>query len=109
MTPAGKKNRRITIQRKTVTTNANGYKTDTWATYKSVMAWIQNMTGREFYNAQKLFSEMNTLFITGYVSGVTTADRILYGTIPYEILSVLDIGEAHNELHIACKKVVVGG
>lgn len=109
MTPAGKKNRRIIIQRKTVTTDADGYKVESWATHKSPMAWVQNMTGREFYNAQKLFNEMNTLFITGYISGVTSADRILYGTTPYEILSVLDIGEAHTELHIACKRVNEGG
>ena len=109
MTPAGKKSRRIIIQRKTVTTDADGYKVESWATHKSVMAWVQNMTGREFYNAQKLFSEMNTLFIIGYISDITSADRVLYNSIPYEILSALDIGEAHVELHIACKKVVAGG
>jgi len=109
MTPAGKKNRRIIIQRKTVTADADGYKIEAWATHKSVMAWVQNMTGREFYNAQKLFSEMNTLFIIGYISDITSADRVLYNSIPYEILSALDIGESHVELHIACKKVIAGG
>lgn len=109
MTPAGNKNRRITIQRKTTATDTDGYKTETWATYKSCMAWIQNMTGREFYSAQKLNAETQTLFITGYVSGVTTADRVLYNSVAYDILSVIDIGEAHRELHIAAKRVTDGG
>ena len=34
MTPAGKKNRRIIIQRKTVTADADGYKIESWATHK---------------------------------------------------------------------------
>jgi len=109
MTPAGKKNRKIAIQRKTVTADADGYKTETWATVYSPYAWVQNMAGREFYNAQKLFSEMQTLFIIGYISEITSADRVLYNSVPYEILSALDIGEAHVELHIVCKKVVAGG
>lgn len=109
MTPAGKRNRRIIIQRKTVTADADGYKIETWATHKSPMAWVQNMTGREFFSVQKLFSEMQTLFIISYISGITSADRVSYGGVYYDILSALDIGESHTELHIACKKVTAGG
>lgn len=109
MTPAGKRNRRVTIQRKTVASDADGYDTETWATYKSAMAWIQTMTGREFYSAQKLNAETQALFIVNYVSGITTKDRVLYGTRVFEILSVNNPNEGNAELQIACKEVVDGG
>jgi len=109
MVPAGKKNRKIAIQTKTLTADSDGYKAETWATTYTVYAWVQNMTGREFFSAQKLNAEMQTLFIIGYISGITTANKVLYDSASYDILSVVDVGEAHRELHIAAKKVTYGG
>lgn len=109
MTPAGKKNRRIEIQRKTVTTDADGYKTESWATYLSAMAAVRTTGSREVYYAQKSNAETEAVFIIGYKSGVTTVMRIVYGTRTFEIIGTNNIDEANIELHVSAKEVVAGG
>lgn len=109
MTPAGSKNKRITIQSKTVT-YVNGYKVETWANVFSPMAAIRSTGSREVYNAQKSNAETTTLFIVGYKSGITSAMRVLYGMRTFEIIGIPNnINEANVELHISAKEVVSGG
>lgn len=109
MTPAGSKNKRITIQSKTVT-YVDGYKVEAWATVFSPMAAVRTVGSREVYNAQKSNAETTTLFIIGYKSGITSAMRILYGTRTFEIIGIPNnINEANVELHVSAKEVVPGG
>lgn len=109
MIAAGKLNRRIEIQKKTVTTDADGYKTETWDKLYAPMAWIQTVTGREFHAGRRLLADANMYFILWYRPDITTQNRIVYKSQIYEILSVEDVGEAHRELHIVAKVVMPGG
>lgn len=110
MTPAGAKNKRITIQSKTVTPDSDGYKVESWVNVFSPMAAIRSIGSREVYNAQKSNAETTTLFIVGYKSGITSAMRVLYGARTFEIIGIPNnINEANVELHISAKEVVPGG
>ena len=109
MISAGKLNRRIDIQEKTITTDADGYKVESWETLHTPMANIQTVTGREFHAGRRLLADANMYFIIWYKAGVTTQNRIKYNGKIHEILSVEDVGEAHREMHIVAKELMPGG
>lgn len=109
MIAAGKLNRRIEIQKKTLTPDADGYKVESWEKLYTPMAYIQTVTGREFHAGRRLLADANMYFIIWYKSGVTTQNRIKYNGKIHEILSVEDVGEAHREMHIVAKEVESGG
>ena len=106
---AGKLNRRISIQSKVITADADGYPTETWTTVNSPMANIITTGGKEFYAAQKLNAETSCLFCIRYQTGVTVKNRVLYGTRTFDILSVNNVNEANVELQISAKELVDGG
>jgi SPP1 family predicted phage head-tail adaptor len=109
MIAAGKLNRRIEIQKKTLTTDADGYKVESWEKLYTPMAYIQTVTGREFHAGRRLLADANMYFIIWYKSGITTQNRIKYNGKIHEILSVEDVSEAHREMHIVAKELMPGG
>lgn len=109
MIAAGKLNRRIEIQEKTLTADADGYKAESWEKLYTPMAYIQTVTGREFHAGRRLLADANMYFIIWYKSGITTQNRIKYNGKIHEILSVEDVSEAHREMHIVAKELMPGG
>ena len=82
----GRMDRRITIQRKTVTRDANGSEVPTWADWKTVWASKADSGSREFRSAGALFAETTTLFGIRYLAGLTGQDRIVYRGVNYDIV-----------------------
>lgn len=97
--------KRITIQADTGSQDAYGQPYGTWTTIATVWGKIITSGGREFYAAQRLNAETTAVVEIRYRTNVTTANRILYNTRKYDILSVVDVEERHIWLQIACKEV----
>ncbi|MEH6477723.1 MAG: phage head closure protein [Sneathiella sp.] len=89
---AGKLDRRITVQELTSTPDSFGGAVETWETLAPIWAGVQEGSGREYFAAARVNSEVSAVFETRYRSDLTSANRISYNGKFYNILSVSEIG-----------------
>lgn len=129
---AGKLNRRITIQKKTLTQDATGADIPIFTDYKTVWASIVPLIGKEFNGARQINSEIthlikirydSELFIerypvgddvfieenSGRIEGVFPKWRIKYGSRYFDVLFALDSEERHFFVTLQCREVVNSG
>ena len=66
----------------------------------SVAAFVAPTTGREYEESQKIRAETTYKISTRYFRGINSTHRILYNSREFEIVSVLDLNERHEELQI---------
>lgn len=105
---AGKRDRRITFQALTDGQDALGGLTETWvnlATNPTVWAGMRQLTGREFFAAQQVNAEIDTIFEILYRSDLTPKMRIVYDSKNYDIREVKEIGR-RKSLEILARAIV---
>lgn len=66
----------------------------------SVAAFVSPMSGREYEESQKLREETTYKISTRFFPSINATHRILYNNREFEIVSVLDLNERHEELQI---------
>ena len=66
----------------------------------SVAAFVAPTTGREYEESQKIRAETTYKISTRFFRGINSTHRILYNNREFEIVSVLDLNERHEELQI---------
>ena len=66
----------------------------------SVAAFVSPMSGREYEESQKLRAETTYKISTRYFPNISPIHRILYNNREFEIVSVLDLNERHEELQL---------
>jgi len=66
----------------------------------SVAGFVSPMSGREYEESQKLRAETTYKISTRFFRNITPDMRILYDGREFEIVSVLDLNERHEELQI---------
>lgn len=89
--------RRIAIQRATLTTNAYGERAESWATIATVWAEVQYKegSGSESIQSNQIQSKQPVHFVIRYstdVSGIKPSDRVSYNSQTYQIEGVQEIG-----------------
>ena len=84
--------RRIAIQQYSVTRSGSGHETKTWTTLATVWAEVRQKSGREYFGANQVVDEVDTLFIIRYRSDVTPKMRIVYNGRNYNIRECREIG-----------------
>lgn len=105
---AGRLRHRVAIQRRTGAESGFGEPTDTWTDLATVSAGVEPISGREYFAAQQVQSEVTHRVTIRYLAGVTPKDRIVWtdpatGVARYfDIRSVLDKDERHRELALMC-------
>jgi SPP1 family predicted phage head-tail adaptor len=102
---AGRLNQRITFQRRTETLDAYREDTGTWADLVTIYAGVEPVSGKEFFSALQVQSDISTRIVCRYssdVSGVTTKDRVSHGSNYYDIVSILNVGSRNKELQFMC-------
>ena len=95
---AGALRHRITIQRKLLGVDGFGGPSPTWETIASVPASIEPLQGREFISAQAVQSEVTGKIRIRYRPDVVAANRLLFGSKVYNVLSVINTEERNREL-----------
>jgi len=103
---AGKRNRRIIIQKKTVTYDSYNQPIETWADTYTIWAEVMTTGGGEFYAAQKVNSQTQVVFNARYTKSIGVLDRIKYDGKIFEILSADDKDGGRVETQISAKEVV---
>jgi len=100
---AGQRNKIITIQSKTMSTEDYGGQAPAWADFVKAWAAIWPLKGRELFAAQAAQSETTVRFNIRWIAGITESMRIVYNGKNYDITALIDIGERHVEYDIMAK------
>jgi len=93
----GKLDRRITIQRATLTVNDYGERAETWTTLATVWAEVNFRpgSGSETIESDQVFAVQRVRFVIRYsstVSDLKPSDRVSYNGQLYQIEAVQEIG-----------------
>ena len=103
---AGKLNRLITIQAKTISHDSFGQAIEVWADDFTTWAGIITSGGGEFYAAQKLNASTTAVFKLRFTERIKVTNRIQYGNRTFEILSMNEVDAMRTDLFLSCKEVV---
>lgn len=87
---AGTLDRRITIQRATVTQDAAGQETEAWQTFATVWARRRDMRGRERWTGEQRYAARAAIYDLRFVPGVHEEMRIVDNGITYRIIGLAD-------------------
>jgi SPP1 family predicted phage head-tail adaptor len=109
MMGAGKRDKRVSIQEKTVTIDNIGNQTETWVTIATVWAAIAPLNGREYWAARQINAEATTRVTIAYRRRVTPEHRLLFGSRVLEIIEIVNPSEGNVELVLLCKEAILGG
>ena len=101
-----KLNKKITIQQIGTAKDSFGQMVETWVDVQTVYASIEPLTGKEFFAAKQIHSELTTTIKIRYLAGVDTSKRVKYGDRIFDILAIIDPNERHVELYLMCKEVI---
>lgn len=102
---AGKLRHKITIQKRSATTDEYGGESDVWTDFLTVRASVEPLQGREFYASQQMQAETTIRFRIRYAAGITPQMRVSYGGRFFNISSIINPDEANHELHIMAVEV----
>jgi SPP1 family predicted phage head-tail adaptor len=97
---AGGLDRRVTLQRFTVTTDDYGEEIQTWNDLATVFAEVRQQSGREFIAAAQVQADRLVVFFIRWFAGLTVLDRVSYAGTLHDIVEVREIGRRDGvELH----------
>ncbi len=94
MLSAGKLDRRISIETRSVTRSASGEEVEAWATLATVWARVQPIGGREAYSAAagQIAPTETSRFTVRWLASVTLQDRISYNGKTWNIRNLAELG-----------------
>jgi SPP1 family predicted phage head-tail adaptor len=99
----------ITFQKKSDGQNSYGEvsKNDSdWTNVVTVRAGIYPISGKEFYAAETVNSEVSHKVNLRYIPGITPDMRIKFGARTFKIFSVINFQEKNIELQLLCKELI---
>ncbi len=105
---AGKRNRRVTFERATVTTDDYGAEVPTWADYAEAWAEVLFGTGQERREAAQEAGGQAATFIVPWspsLAAVALTDRIQALSATWDITSIAPVG-LNKELHFTAVRSV---
>ncbi len=100
-----KMRKRVSVQTATEATNAYGERTLTWATTSTRWAAIEPLRGSEPESAEGLKGETTYRIRMRWFSGLTAANRLLYGARVFEIESLINTMERDIEWDIVAREI----
>ena len=95
---AGELDRRITIQRATLTRNEFNELIETWTDFVTISAKRREASASESYRAQEIGAEITARFTIRWssdVKDVNPRDRVSFDDRLYNITAVRDVGRNH--------------
>lgn len=100
----GKLRHRITLLQQVNEVNDYGASTQTWKRVATVWADVRPLSGREYFSAQQVQSEVTTQIWLRHIEGIKPTMKVKFGKREFEILSVLNIQERDVSLQLMCKE-----
>lgn len=103
--PAGRKDRRIQIQEETLVSDGGGGFVQSWSTIRTVWTELVQQSGREFVQSDRTATERRAVFRLHWLTGITTAMRVVYGGEDFNIREVRELGR-RDGLELHCEAIV---
>lgn len=103
---AGDLRHRVTIQQLVTTYNEYNEPVATWSDIATVWAFVEPLSGREYFAAEQIQARVNTRIVIRYRAGIVPAMRVMWGAKVYNIRAVIDTEGRHEELQLMCEEVV---
>lgn len=103
---AGKYRHVIAIEKLDKNKNKYGEPTNKWIEFLQVRAAIYPISGREFFSAEKVNSEVTHKINIRYIKGLTPDMRIKFGDRLFSIISIINFQERNTELQILAKELL---
>lgn len=86
--------------------NDYGEPIEKWDDISSTKGGIYPISGREFYAAETVNSEVSHKVNIRYIKGLTPDMRIKFGDRLFFIISIINFQERNVELQILCKELM---
>jgi SPP1 family predicted phage head-tail adaptor len=102
---AGKLRHRITIQEPVTARNNYGEAITTWTAVATVWASVEPLSGREFFAAEHVQSEVTHRVRMRWQSGITPDMRVLFEGRVLKIEAVINYSERRTDLQLMCQEV----
>lgn len=103
---SGQLRHRIDLQTKVASRGTFGEETITWRTEATVWGSIEPISGREYFLAYQVQSEVTHRIRLRYYKGVRPDWRIKFGSRVFDILSVINPEEKNSEMNLMCREFV---
>lgn len=87
----------------------DGYPIKGENTIRECYASVRGLRGKEFYNAAAVQAQDDKVFNCKYFKGLTPNMQIKYNGVLYNITSINDLNERHEEYEIHAKEVKKSG
>ena len=103
----------ITIEQLSGTADAHGFVDNTddtnWTEYVSSFALVQTKGGREFWKVDRVDADVSHVWLCPWSTTLAAAlpsMRLIHEETTYEIVSVIDVDLAHEQIEIQTKRAV---
>lgn len=100
----GRLRHRITLMRQVNEINDYGATMTKWKSIATVWAEVKPLSGREYFSAQQVQSEITTQIWLRHIEGIKPTMKVKFGKREFEILSVLNTQERDVSLQLMCKE-----
>ena len=100
----GKLRHRIILLKQVNEVNDYGASTQTWKRVATVWADVRPLSGREYFSAQQVQSEVTTQIWLRHIEGIKPTMKVKFRKREFEILSVLNTQERDVSLQLMCKE-----
>lgn len=102
----GKLKHKITFQQVSNLKNEYGEQEKEWLDVKTVWAEIKPISGKQFFTAKQINSEISHNIYIRYRAGLSPDMRIKFKERTFEILYIMNVNEANTLMQIYCKELV---
>ena len=105
---AGQLKHKLDIETELNSQDAYGQTTQQWVVFlRGLWAEIEPISGREYFSSQQVNAEISHRIKIRYRAGITPNMRVKLGATRYfNIVSVLDLKEAHRAMDLMCTEVI---
>ena len=108
VTNPGDMQTKVTLQSRSVTTDAGGFQVPAWSTIAQVWARWTNVHGSEAWIAASVEAEQAATVLIRYHSGVDTTCAVLKGSDRFEIVSLDNIQDRNEYLELKVRRMRSG-
>jgi SPP1 family predicted phage head-tail adaptor len=99
----------VTIEQITGTQDAWGQEIQTWSTFLTAWASIEELGGQESAKAQQIFAIGTVRIRMRYQAGITPRMRVTYGLRHFDIKNISDPDGRRRRLELICEERVQSG
>lgn len=102
MVAAGRLDRTAAIERKTVSQDETGQPVETWATWRIIRVGKRDIRADERLRSDQELATETTVFVSHWITGMLTTDRLITEDKAYDILGLAELGR-RSGLEITAK------